>query len=317
MAEIVKNKPQQENQEKKLPISERIWLGANKITLARLAEAEKALATKEIDVASNRYRQVQLAHGHQKWILENADTESLTTAQLTANQISLAMLGMPAAYKAEIQLQDPSKKRSDRIDALQTISGFNSEISSTLHYMPPNMFAGFQGKFFNSSQEIMSGLGLDVLSSRDFDRIMKGMETEVAFFRALYETLPENWSVRQSTIQEDLMGVDIKVTNPEGKTLNIDTKNNNGFFEYTRRLIDNGRISSQQAERALEAGYYTIKDERGVRQGMEVHIINASRLGEIRDFRYQDPGAVTEFAEKLLEEPTQQPLRKLGGTAIT
>jgi hypothetical protein len=139
------------------------------------------------------------------------------------------------------------------------------------------------------------------LSSEHMARIAAGVRREVAVSRALRSTMPEDWSIRHASPEEDAVGIDIIVTDETGREYYVDVKTAGGYVGSVDRLQEKGRLTGNQAHEALDNGYVEIGVGR--RQDITACMFDADRLGAIVDHEFEDPGRVYEFIRERMATP--------------
>jgi hypothetical protein len=303
-------------------ITERIWQGTDLLVHGRFQEAHTAL---EQDGRGTSARHtVELARAMQLQVMQEAETpgpdghapiEDWNTSKVTANRMTLLLLGLPSAAEAQDRIDNHSSH--DKPADVALLSGFNQEIAGVLAHMPPAMMDEFPDRLLRRSNNLLKGKwGLPVMDERNIAITMAGARREAAVLRALHQTLPEEWSVRQTSTEEDLRGSDLVVYNPDGWELRMDIKSRNGFDHAVDDMLRQGIISREQADRAREKGvvYRRSKDQTG--EKVYNCIFDADQMGQINNYEYDDPFNVFEFVEHQFEEQSQSRLRKLGKHAI-
>jgi hypothetical protein len=295
-------------------MEQRIWHDSASSIDARIAEARQ-LAYEHQPSATNRDL-IRLALGRQMHLLHITDTESLTTSQLTAQQIALCMLESPFAAEAQAAQNDgPAKNAAERARRVGALSQFNHDFAAAVSYMPPSMTERFPSAFLHRTQALAQKLQLPAFSESDIRRIAAGMSREVAFARALRQNMPEDWSYRHATTTEDLQGIDVIITNDQGTNFNIDLKTQNAFVAVLEKLVEKGRLSIYECEIALKQGYANIVNGNERTGYVKTCLVDADQFGAIKAFEYEDSSTVMEFVEARFDEQ-QQTLRTLGGHAI-
>lgn len=298
----------------RISMAERVWQATDSVVHTRLNEAHAQLKEGEGQLTPEGL--AKLAYANHVRHMEQADTDEMTTTELTANQIALAMLESPLAAKADKDQQtNPARNPHDRAKRVGSLIQFNHDLAATLSHMSPNMIADFPQKLLERTHKLFGDkLRLPTFDRQDFNRIVAGVSREVAFSRALQGLLPEGWKLRHATVREDLIGIDIVVDTPDGP-INIDTKTSGAFEKALASLWADHRISQAEYDAALEDRFVQITTNDG-RDMRAVYVLDADSLGEVRNFEYDNPDNVLDFVEERHQEMRAPKLRELGKNAI-
>lgn len=300
-------------EQRREPLAERIWQGADVIANNRLQQAMELQRRRGETVSTQNA--IDLARSLQARALQSPDIEDWPTSKLTANRVALLMLGIPTAARTQTRL-DEHRTHNRSLDAA-SLSRFNDDFTGALAEMPASMMADFTERLMRRSENVIEGKWhLPTLNEKQFHRIANGLEHEVAVLRGLKESMPEGWSIRQGTTQEDMHGTDFVVYDPDGRELRLDVKSRVAFDYAVTDLYSSGRITMEAAEEARRAG--VIYSRSRTPEGATAFncIFDADDLGDIVHFNYQDPSVVFEFVERQFEEQGEARLRKLGKHAI-
>lgn len=306
-------------------LTEQTWQAVDHIVLRMYADAENAQMRDGLDSSTTGVLE-RASIGQRATVerLENDDTHNLTTSQLTAHRVALLLLEQPHMQRARKRL-DASKSTDQnqtdypsRMNDLAMVSTFNSDLAASLAHMNSGMMDDFKDRFFVRSDTITRRWDTEPVDRGRFNSIYAGVKYEVAVWRALLTELPEEWSIRHGTTDEDLHGTDFVVTNPQGQELRIDTKSKRAFDKRLNQLLQEGRITAEQADTASELGYIynASRDADGKR--MVNCIFDADMMGDISTkFEYEDPVIVLEFIQERFDDPPPtKRLRSLGKNAI-
>lgn len=295
------------------PIEERIWRNADALAVHRMWQAMD-LRRRKGETATPQ-NAIDLARSLQLKDMRDADTDNWPLSLLTANKVTLLMLGIPSAARAQTRL-DEHRSHDRRLD-VASLSRFNDDFTGALADMPRSMMPDFTDGLMRRSHAILQDKWhLPILSEKQFDRIANGLAHEVAVWRGLSQTLPEDWSIRQGSTQEDLHGTDFVVYNPEGRELRLDVKSRVAF-DYAVNDLEAGRwIPSHVADQARESGVVYSRTRVPGSDDVFTCVFDADMLGGIENYEYKDPSTVFDFVERQFQEQGQTRLRKLGNHAI-
>lgn len=295
------------------PLGEQIWRDAERMTQMGLYAAKQSLDSKGETFTPETT--VDLAYAMQSRRILTADTDEWPTSQLVSTGIALISLELPTASKAQMALDNGNFNRAVNV---ATMSQFNKDVARVLAYLPPSMIATFAERFMDQAENLLEHrLGLQVFDRRTFYSVMAGVMREVAVIRALESSIPEGWSVKHASVDQDVHGTDLTVIDDEGGHLALDIKSQNSFYRKVIKLRDQGELNHDEAEQALMAGYFYSKRKVQDHQAGAVCIVNADSLGEVRHFQYADPEPVLHFVESRLAEKRDEKLRNLAKPAIT
>jgi hypothetical protein len=186
---------------------ERIWHGANTIVDGTLHQAESQLEQEGKNATPEAT--ADLAYKLQLRSLDTAAQKSKTgasiidnwnTSTLTANCIALLILSMPGAGRAQRELNAVDSNHGIRDEAkIGILSNFNNDLTDALVHMPKIMMADFPETLLHRSQAILQRRwDIETMHPDDLYRSLRGVKREVAFWRALHNSMGPGWSIRQS-----------------------------------------------------------------------------------------------------------------------
>lgn len=312
----------QRSVERRSDLVERIWQGTDMLVHGRINEARNALQAKG-ESTSNKHV-VRLAHSLQASSLHEAERrgpdghqaiEDWPQSKVTAHRLAALMLSLPNATEAQNRIDH--HRSVHKPQDVATLSRFNSEIAGVLARMPGAMMDEFPDRLRKRSENVLQNqLGLEVMDERNINITMAGARREAAVLRALHETMPDDWIVRQTNTAEDVRGTDLVIYNDEGRELRVDVKSRHGFDHEIEDLRARQAITHEQAERAMDTGFIYRRGETPNGESVFNCVFDADMMGNITNYEYDDPFSVYEFVERQFEEQGQTRLRKLGKHAI-
>lgn len=282
-------------------IAERVWDTVNQSVHERLSAAHRRLTDsgEQFDNADL----AQSAYADQERMLDETDTEEMTTTELTSQRIALMLLEMPFAAEghAAVERGNFSSARQ-RLEAVVPITQFNHDFAAALDYMPKSMLPHFPEQAWRRAEALCRKLRLPVLPRARYQQIVQGMSKEVAVARAFHAEAPEGWSLEQSDVLKDIeQGVDLTVTNGD-EQLDIDVKAGGSFQQTLLRLQHDKTFTERDRALGIRDGYARVPTDRYNRLAGDKWIVNADHIGVISQFEYEDPEAVVALLERLFEE---------------
>lgn len=302
---LIRPNRHQASAERRTTAERKVWDEVGDIMTDRIGTAVAGLRDRGYERPTPS-EAISAAYAIQRAEVDATDTDAMSTLEVTSNYAALTLLQMPAAERARRDL-DEKKARGlygkDTVTERATLCQFNHDLAETLTYMPPSMAEQFPDVLYGRAQKGLAGrFGLDILRRPDFDRMVTGMKYEVATARALKVELPDGWSSRGATVQEDLEGIDLIVIDPDGDDLLVDTKGGGKFAKLLDEYASSDRMSQAEVELAREAGHFRDPGNPHTGQKGQNIIVNANHLGSIKGFDYEDTEYVGSYFMKLMQQ---------------
>jgi hypothetical protein len=297
---------------------DRLWQDCNETVRDRLQEARALIEAKgdRLDNASI----VRQARNLQYERMAKMDPDESSVRDVTAGRLALALFQVPAAAQAHREAAAFKGPRRERPQVPQLIH-FGDYLGDAAEYMEPEMVKELPDRFFQMTQHVLArSLGESAVFTRDvYDReIISGIAREVAFQKALRDTLPAGYDVRNSTLVENQLGVDKIVSDDIGHEIGIDVKTNDSYMEAVEKTWSGHQMTDDEQDQAKADGYmYPRAISRSDQDQLRI-IVNADTIGDLdpETWTYTNPEAVSEFAVAQLEAVRGRRLRKIGFSAI-
>lgn len=321
MTEQTLTRPSQATAERRVPRSERIWLASDRNVQEALGQARAQMEAKGDPITGENL--VRQARNLQFEKIAKMDPDEVTTDQLTADRLALALLEVPAATRAQrARDKNPHATGNARNAYTATLINFSDHLGGAAEYMPADMIENLPNFFYGRTQAVLGeqlGLSEDVFNRGEFNRIIDGIVPEVATLKALRDELPAGWSARHATLLENQNGADIIAADDEGHELGIDTKGPGSYAKEVDKYYSVGRNSDEEYRAAHQEGYFYRHDSTRRTQDLVTVVVDASRMGGLntRTWSYDDPENVAAFFEDELRAQRTRQLRKVGNSAIT
>jgi hypothetical protein len=304
-----------------IPLGEKIWHNNDIIVHQQYQRAQESLIAEHGHATPEEV--VSLAYLAQKEMLEKADTDSWPTSQLTANRLALVVLGTPNAVRAQETLDadenghlSPRRRREN----VMTLSTYNNELGDALTYMHPSMFEDLAERLQARNKNLIEGKwNLPSMDKNGINILLGGKNREVRFLRAFQkfdQEFTDGWEAEQSDTFNDLLGIDITVKNQEGQQLYLDSKTRNAFDRQVLKQQAEGWITAEQAETAMESGYYYRKGKNKEGQSIDICIFDADNFKADNDYEYRNPSEIASFIKDRFDDDHKRSLQKLGKSAI-
>jgi uncharacterized RmlC-like cupin family protein len=307
--------------EHRAPRTERIWVASDQAVQTRLHEARTHMEAKGDKITNANL--VRNARNLQYERLAKMNPDEMTTDQLTADRLALALLEVPAAAQAQHHIdtnKGPSRENSTQLAAR---IHFGDHLGDAAEYMPDDMIRTLPDRFFARTQNVLVGqLGFgeeDVFTRSEFDRgVIAGVAREVAVHKALRGYLPPGYDVRSSTMLENRQHVDKVVSDDTGNEIGIDVKAEGAYLKDIEKEWTAQRITNDEYEDAQHNGYLYERAMRRSEQDQLRVTINADHIGDLNleTWSYDNPEAVSELVVAQLETVRGRRLRKIGFGAI-
>jgi hypothetical protein len=286
--------------------AEFVWEQADRLVLGEINEAlQPGQQAPEIGLLAQAQNQLQAN-------LE-ADSKTMTPDNRAAYEIAMLMLNTPAAAEAQQALDSLPKEQRRTPEARankRTLIHFNQHFKSTLAVLPTAMLTDFAQDLYEHSKQILSeNLSLPILSEQKLGMVAAGMKQEGRFLTAMKapEAKPKNWRVRSASPHEDALGTDFVVVE-DMIELRLDVKTGGSFKRAVGEAVVRGTLNQQQADAALESGFYYRPARSGSGAEVNVCILDMGRL--------KSNEAVVEVIDQQFAEQTGKLLRKLGKKAL-
>ncbi len=279
-------------------VEEKIWAGVDSGVAEVLSEAGRFIDSHGLDNTSQNLARVAFAMQNKR--LEGVDHDEMTTSELTTQQLSLLVLEAPFAARAHESLAlhkagEISLNNAQRAQFVAIASRFNHHFAETLSCMPASMTNNFHERVRAHMENLFQKkLDLPSVTKESMQNVAAGMRREVAVSRALRATLPEDWSVRHATAEEDAIGIDVIIADDQGYEYNMDIKSGNAFLNRVQSLTNKGRLTLEQQAEAIERGYVVVGTGRRA-DNIETCIFDADRFGNIVSYEYPEPEKVAKF----------------------
>ena len=303
-----------------VPIGEKIWRANDMVVHQRYQQAQESLLAEHETAAPEQI--VAQAYLAQKEMLEQADTDSWPTSQLTANRLALVVLGTPNAVRAQEVLDTDENRLSPRRrrENVMALSIYNNELGDALTYMHPSMFEDLADRLQARNQNLIGGKwNLPNMNKGGINLLLSGKNGEVKFLRAFQkfdEEFTDGWEAEQSDAFNDLLGIDITVKNHEGQQLYLDSKTGNAFDRQVLKQQAEGWITAEQAETAMETGYYYRKGKDKEGKTIDICIFDADNFKADNDYEYRNPSEIATFIKDRFDDDRKRSLQKFGKSAI-
>jgi hypothetical protein len=275
-------------------IEERIWDQSAEMVVRQLKTARNALL--EAGGIVEPAELLRRAYESQVNEIADANTAEWPAGRLTAGHIGLILLTMPIAAQASRELKGASS-RAEKRPYRRLLARFNQDLAGMLSNMEPSIIDTYAGKLCEQSEHISVAFDIETFGSEEFMQRVHGMEREVAFERALSSLLPEGYILQRATVEEDIQGVDLFVTSPEGVQIRIDLKTAASFKSF---MLNQYKNNPERFNAASRRGYATTRYGVDNRRTIIVNIVDADSLGKIDRYEYSNPEAVLEFVMKLM-----------------
>jgi hypothetical protein len=310
--------PSRQSAERQPSKVDRLWQTCNETVRDRLNEARAYIDAKgdKVDNASI----VRVARNLQYEHMAKMNPDDASVRDVTAGRLALALFQVPAAAQAQREAEAFKGPRRERPQIPQLIH-FGDYLGDAAEYMEPEMVRELPDRFFLLKQHVLGrSLGQDAVFTRqEYDRdIIPGIAREVAFQKALRDTLPAGYDVRNSTLVENQNGVDKIVSDDIGHEIGIDVKANDSYMEAVEKTWSGHQMTDDEHDQAKEDGYmYPRAIARRDQDQLRI-IVNADTIGDLdlETWTYTNPEAVSEFAVAQLEAVRGRRLRKIGFSAI-
>jgi hypothetical protein len=332
--------------EHRAPQIERIWHAADVVINERLAQAHSQIMTKIVEAeegagsdrahieakvaAIDNTQIVQHARNLQYEHLVKADPDDITTAQITADRIALALLEAPAATRAQREMDAHRQKglrnadydTSTRAVAHHnaTLIHFSDHLGQAAEYMRDDMVETFSDRLYSRMNNILAiQYGQEIFTPSEYAACIAGVSREVAMQKALRDELPAGYDVRSSTVVENARGVDKIASDDEGREIGMDVKADQTYRVTVNRLGENGSLTQTEVKAALEDGYFYRRATDPRDRDLPRMVVNADTIGDFDQatWSYDNPDVVSGFVVEELAKLRKRALRQIGNSAIT
>jgi hypothetical protein len=127
-----------------------------------------------------------------------------------------------------------------------------------------------------------------MFSDKQYEAITRGLSREVAVYLG---ALDQGFGAEMTSRSQDAMGVDMVITDPvSGKSLNIDCKTASAYRYRLQDLVQQERLSADDATKADLLGYAHELNGHGSEQvAVTLLRIDANEMGDIEGFYFTNP----------------------------
>ena len=218
---------------------------------------------------------------------------------------TLLVLRAPGAARAQQQMdKHPHGSRNQQARLFELID-FNDAFVSTVLALSDEQRKGFIETAKLEIDAFCERVGSRSFSDAQFEAITHGLSREVAVYLG---ALDQGFSVIMTTRGQDAMGVDMVITDPEsGRSLNIDCKTASSYHYRIKDLVEQGRMSEPEGQRAEELGYaHEVNGHGAEAVAVTLLRVDPNELGDIVNFEFIDPELLGERLEILFASLPRQ-----------
>ena len=177
------------------------------------------------------------------------------------HRLALLILQGPRAALAQRQMDKHPHGYHNKAQRVFELIDFNDAFVETVLLLPPDQLGVFVESLKLAIDGLCKLLRSPSFSSKQWEAITHGLSREVAVYLG---AIAEGFQARMTSRQDDAMGVDMVVTDPQlRRSINLDVKTRSSFHFRLLDLVQEGRLSEEQRLRAELSGFCHIVNGHG------------------------------------------------------
>lgn len=250
---------------------------------------------------NNYLRHLHRIHGNVA-LLQNAIAEQRRYAAGSndpAQLLTLLLLLTPGAAQAQEQIDKHPHGFHRKEARVFELIDFNDAYVATVLALGRHHLHSFNTHLKHAMDDMCHRVGARAFSDEQFEAITRGLTREIAVYLSAVEL---GYDVRITSRREDAMGVDMVVRDKQTeRSVNLDIKSPSSYRYRLQDLVREGRMSEDRQLAADETGYAFETNGHGS-EAVDVVLfrIDANEVGEIVDFRFEEPAKLDERLQKVL-----------------
>ncbi len=211
------------------------------------------------------------------------------------------ILQAPRAAVAQEQMDRHPHGYRAKQERLFELIDFNDTYVSTVLSMPEEEIATFADEAKKAMDEFCKQLRSRCFSNEQYEAITHGLSREIAVYRGAAR---EGYQVRMTNRVDDAFGIDMVITDREtGQSINIDVKTHSAFYYRLRDLMREGRLTTEDAAHAEDAGYAWIVNGDELRQERIVLFrLDQQTYGNIQHFTLESTTILGQKINEIMKE---------------
>lgn len=220
--------------------------------------------------------------------------------ELTSLLLALLIVQSPQAAKAQQLMQKRGIKFSKREDRLHELISFNDtfvDLILSFKEIPRDI----KDNIFYEIHRICGITRTHSFSYKDYGAISKGLEREIALYRAVEHA---GFEVRMTSRIADGLGVDMQISEKgSGLQVNVDCKTESSYRFRLQALARQGRVRQSAFLKADEEGYVFFSVGRG-KEAIPVVLMRLDEklTGGVEEFRFRNEDSVGAIIQVLIEK---------------
>ena len=227
---------------------------------------------------------------HRVWRRFKARRVTTTSVQNDVSHVLLLQLmeKTPGAVRAQHEMdKHPDSFHNNKARLFELID-FNDTFVNLALSLSPLERQGYVERLRKQLQDYCSSVRSAMFTEEQFEAITKGLSKEVAVYLGARE---QGFGAEMTSRSQDAMGIDMVVTDPvTQRTLNIDCKTPSSYYFRVKDLLQQGRLSQEEAEQADIDGFvHEVNGQGPQRVPVTILRVDPNELGDITDFTFDDP----------------------------
>lgn len=201
---------------------------------------------------------------------------------------ALLIAQTPRAARAQVQMDAHPHGYQNQKGRLYELIDFNDTFVSTVLELSDTERREFVETAKRELTRFCKRVGAKMLSDEQFEAITRGLGKEIAVYLG---ALNQGFQAEMTSRSQDAMGIDIVITDPAtGRSLNIDCKTSSAYRYRIKDLVQQGRLTERDAERAEQLGYtHEVNGHNAQAVPVTIMRIDANELGDIENFSFVEP----------------------------
>lgn len=210
----------------------------------------------------------------------------------------------PSAIRAQREMdKHPGAYHTNKIRLYELID-FNDTFVSLALSLSPAERVGFIDKLKGLLENYCEEHDSPMFSDEQYEAITRGLSREVAVYLG---ARANGYGAELTSRRQDAMGVDMVITDKaSGRSINIDCKTPSAYHYRVKDLVQQGRLTNEQADMADQLGYVPEINGHGD-DAVKVTLlrVDPNDLGDIHDFTFDEPRLIGQRLAELFKKLQQ------------
>lgn len=227
-------------------------------------------------------------------------SRDISDASDAAAWFTLLVLRTPGAVRAQNSMDDHPHELHRKQARLFELIDFNDAFVSTVLALTPEQRKTFSETAKQEMDLFCHRVGTTVFTDEQYEAITKGLSKEVAVYLGAKKL---GYRVTMTSRSQDAMGVDMVIADAStGRSLNIDCKTSSAYHYRLKDLVEQGRMSQEEAEQADVDGFaHEVNGHDAESVAVTLLRIDPNEVGDIEGFELKEPMLLQARLRKLFD----------------